>query len=56
MEWDTGAAHAIVKEAGGIVQVWDGSRGTTELIYNKENLRNPQFLVKGDPSFEVSLP
>lgn len=56
MEWDTGAAHAIVKEAGGIVQVWDGNRGTTELVYNKENLRNPQFLVKGDPSFEVILP
>ena len=56
MEWDTGAANAIVKEAGGIVQVWDGNRGTTELVYNKENLRNPQFLVKGDPSFEVILP
>ncbi len=56
MEWDTGAAHAIVKEAGGVVQVWDGKRGAEELIYNKENLRNPQFLVKGDPGFEVSLP
>ena len=56
MEWDTGAAHAIVKEAGGVVQVWDGKRGAEELVYNKENLRNPQFLVKGDPGFDVNLP
>ena len=55
MEWDTGAAHAIVKEAGGLVQVWNGSEGVDELVYNKENLRNPQFLVKGDPGLEVRL-
>ncbi len=55
MEWDTGAAHAIVKEAGGVVQVWNGNQGGEELVYNKENLRNPQFLVKGDPGFEIRL-
>ena len=55
MEWDTGAAHAIVKEAGGVVQRWDGKTGAENLVYNKENLMNPQFLVKGDPTFAVSL-
>ena len=55
MEWDTGAAHAIVKEAGGLVQVWNGKEGVEELVYNKENLRNPQFLVTGDPGFDVRL-
>ena len=55
MEWDTGAAHAIVREAGGVVQVWNGKEGVEELVYNKENLRNPQFLVKGDPGFDVRL-
>jgi 3'(2'), 5'-bisphosphate nucleotidase len=43
MEWDTAAAHAIVKETGlKVIQF-----GTEEeLKYNKENLLNPYFLVK----------
>ncbi len=43
MEWDTGAAHAIVSEAGGVVLTAVGDVGVA-LAYNKQNLRNPQFL------------
>ena len=41
MEWDTAAAHAIVKEAGGLVCDIDGN----ELVYNKLDLHNPHFFV-----------
>jgi len=42
MEWDTAAAHAVVKFAGGnILDMADRN----ELAYNKENLLNPAFLV-----------
>ena len=41
-EWDTCAAHAVVKYAGGIVLQF----GTNyEIKYNKENLLNPYFIV-----------
>ena len=44
MEWDTGAAQAIVEEAGGQVLAHD----TREpLQYNKPDLHNPWFLVYG---------
>jgi len=42
MEWDTAAAHAIVIETGH--QVTEHGKGTP-LVYNKENLLNPYFLV-----------
>lgn len=43
MEWDTAAAHAIVKETGFEVTQY----GTdTPLTYNKENLLNPYFIVR----------
>lgn len=43
MEWDTAAAHAVAKAAGRKVV----SRETgAELLYNKENLLNPHFLVE----------
>jgi len=42
MEWDTAAAHAIVKETG--YEVTEYGKGTP-LVYNKENLLNPYFLV-----------
>jgi 3'(2'), 5'-bisphosphate nucleotidase len=41
MEWDTAAAHAVVKCAGGKVCDWSGA----ELLYNKSDLHNPEFLV-----------
>lgn len=42
MEWDTAAAHAIVNETG--FEVTEYGKGTP-LVYNKENLLNPYFLV-----------
>jgi 3'(2'), 5'-bisphosphate nucleotidase len=42
MEWDTAAAHAIVNEVGFSVYQKDT---TLPLLYNKENLLNPFFLV-----------
>ena len=42
MEWDTAAAHAVVKFAGGnIINL----NTNLELSYNKDNLLNPEFLV-----------
>ena len=42
MEWDTGAAHAILKASGGEAIIY----GTNEpLKYNKENLLNPEFIA-----------
>jgi 3'(2'), 5'-bisphosphate nucleotidase len=42
MEWDTAAGQAVVESSGGQVYQYD----TTEpLNYNKENLRNPWFVV-----------
>ena len=43
MEWDTGAGHAIAKFAGFSVKQYNSS---AEVIYNKEDLLNPWFLVK----------
>lgn len=43
MEWDTAAGHAIVRAAGGTVELPDG----TPLRYGKEEFRNPSFIVKG---------
>ena len=43
MEWDTAAGHAVVEAAGGTVAQVDG----TPLRYNKENLLNPHFIVRG---------
>ena len=42
MEWDTAAAHAVVKFAGGNIYNLDNME---ELTYNKSNLLNPEFLV-----------
>ncbi|MGH8556702.1 MAG: 3'(2'),5'-bisphosphate nucleotidase CysQ [Methylococcales bacterium] len=42
MEWDTAAADAIVRAAGGTVTTLNGE----PLSYNKYDLRNPYFLVK----------
>jgi 3'(2'), 5'-bisphosphate nucleotidase len=45
-EWDTAAAHAVVKAAGGRIVTLDGR----PLQYNrKESLLNPEFLVIADP-------
>jgi len=44
MEWDTGAADAVVREAGKMTYQFENSE---PLVYNKENLLNPWFVVKG---------
>lgn len=44
MEWDTAAAQIVVEEAGGKVL----QKGTQNpVVYNKEDLLNPFFLVTG---------
>jgi len=43
MEWDTAAADAIVREAGKMTYQFDNN---TEVVYNKEDLLNPWFIVK----------
>ena len=40
-EWDTCAAHAVIKYAGGNLYSYDTGE---ELTYNKENLLNPWFI------------
>jgi len=50
-EWDTGAAHCIVIEAGGFITKTDMS----PLLYNtKDSLLNPFFFVFGDDSRDWS--
>ncbi len=46
MEWDTAAAHAILKEAGGTVVKSDLPEDALE--YNKEDLLNPHFFATGN--------
>ena len=43
MEWDTGAADAIAREAGKQVLNWETKE---PLAYNKEDLLNPWFVVE----------
>ena len=43
MEWDTAAAHAVLKSAGGSVCDLDGN----ELTYGKPGFENPHFVAKG---------
>ncbi len=45
MEWDTAAADAIVREAGKMTYQF-GIKSEEPMVYNKENLLNPWFLVK----------
>lgn len=43
MEWDTAAADAIVRESGNMTYQYENDK---PMIYNKENLLNPWFIVK----------
>jgi len=43
MEWDTAAADAIVREAGKMTYIYESEK---PVIYNKEDLLNPWFVVK----------
>ena len=42
MEWDTAAPHAVVRGVGKHMVAYDSG---VELVYNKEQLFNPSFLV-----------
>ena len=44
MEWDTAAADAVVREAGKMTYQFENME---PVVYNKENLLNPWFVVKG---------
>ncbi|AAC06626.1 3'(2'),5'-bisphosphate nucleotidase CysQ [Aquifex aeolicus] len=44
MEWDTGAGHAVAKEAGCELFVYEEGKLREPLRYNKEDLRNPSFV------------
>lgn len=44
MEWDTAAAHAVLRAAGGAVkEINDGP----EIVYGKKDFRNPYFIAWG---------
>lgn len=45
MEWDTAAGQVIAEKAGAVVYVHESG---TPMVYNKENLLNPWFVVAGD--------
>jgi len=44
MEWDTCAAHAILRACGGVLVIYHGEHKGEELVYNKKNLLNPHFI------------
>lgn len=43
MEWDTAAADAVVRESGKMTYQYGSNES---VVYNKENLLNPWFIVK----------
>jgi len=49
MEWDTAAAHAICNKANCLVYQFNELKTndkSKKMIYNKENLLNPYFIVE----------
>lgn len=50
MEWDTAAGHAVVAAAGGTVCHAESGE---PLEYNKEDLHNPDFIVRGQACGEL---
>lgn len=52
MEWDTAAADAVLRAAGGITLGGDGR----PFRYGKEGFRNAPFLALGDPAAQAVLP
>jgi 3'(2'), 5'-bisphosphate nucleotidase len=51
MEWDTGAAHAVLKGAGGNVRRLDTLQ---ELSYGKPGMDNPFFVASGNGTALIS--
>jgi len=50
MEWDTAAADAVVREAGKMTYQF---KSDEPVVYNKENLLNPWFIVKSKSNNEM---
>jgi 3'(2'), 5'-bisphosphate nucleotidase len=50
MEWDTAAGQAIAEAAGARVLEFESGR---PLLYNKENLLNPWFVVKREQKLKA---
>jgi 3'(2'), 5'-bisphosphate nucleotidase len=50
-EWDTGAGHAVVEEAGGSVT----DLGGNPIVYNKESLKHEGFVVTGDARIRAMM-
>jgi 3'(2'), 5'-bisphosphate nucleotidase len=50
MEWDTAAAHAVLKYAGGKVLSLETG---LQLVYNKPDLHNPFFVAIGDGQLDL---
>lgn len=46
MEWDTAAADAVVRGAGKMTYIFDKDGSQSPVVYNKEDLLNPWFVVK----------
>jgi 3'(2'), 5'-bisphosphate nucleotidase len=46
-EWDIGAAHCVLNEAGGSILGCDGN----QLVYNKREMQNSSFIAVGDPTY-----
>jgi 3'(2'), 5'-bisphosphate nucleotidase len=56
MEWDTCAAHAIVKSCGGQIYVYENNEMTKEMKYNKKKLLNSHFVcVNVDERYTIYL-
>ncbi|MFC7338079.1 3'(2'),5'-bisphosphate nucleotidase CysQ [Haloferula chungangensis] len=52
MEWDTGAAHAILHAAGGHLLTWPDLK---PLTYGKADFRNPSLITLGTESFAQTI-
>ena len=50
MEWDSAASHAIVNNAGGSIKNIETGK---DLVYNKEDLHNPWFIVNSGIEYRV---
>lgn len=47
MEWDTGAGHAVLEGAGGVMLTTEGA----PFLYNKPDLKNPNFIAACERSY-----
>lgn len=55
MEWDTGAAHAVLRAAGGRVDRFEKGAAAGPLVYGKAGFENPHFIAYA-PSVSLTAP